>query len=177
MVNIMPESWRDRPFRPRDQDTSGQSIAEVLPAHDAETTSSSKAQYRLEKLVNQVRCDGYVASLEQVPETTPLRGTGNPHGEKERRGFAKAQQRSQTGPGATAFLRARTVDSSRVISASEFVSAGRRFLGMEEILATTGAPVPVRRTQTRGMRDCVIDRMRRSTSTSPWSTRSSAPLR
>ena len=43
MVNIVPESWRDRAFRPGEQDTPGQSMAEVLPAHDAETTSSSKA--------------------------------------------------------------------------------------------------------------------------------------
>ena len=136
MVNIMPESWRDRPFRPRDQDTSGQSIAEVLPAHDAETTSSSKTQHRLGKLVNRVRCERYVASLEQLPEMTPPRGTGDPHGEKETKGFAKARQRKQPGPGATAFLRARPVYSSRVIPASEFVSAGRRFLGMEEFQAT-----------------------------------------
>ena len=47
MANIVPESWRDRAFRPGHQDTSGQSIAEVLPAHDAETISSSKARYRL----------------------------------------------------------------------------------------------------------------------------------
>ena len=33
-------------------------------------------------------------------------------------------------------LEGKTVDSSRVIPASEFVSAGRRFLGMEEFLAT-----------------------------------------
>ena len=47
-----------------------------------------------------------------------------------------AQQRSQSGPGAFAFLKERPVDSSRVIPASEFVHAGRCFLGMEEFLAT-----------------------------------------
>ena len=51
IANIVPESWRDRAFRPGQHDTSWQSIAEVLPAHDAETTNSSKAQYRLGKLV------------------------------------------------------------------------------------------------------------------------------
>ena len=122
----MPERWRDRAFRPGQQDASGQAIAEVLPAHDAETTSSSKAQYRLGKQVNRVRYDKYVASLEQLPETTPPRGTGDPSGEKETRGPAKARQGIQSGPGATAFLRARPADSSRVIPASEFVSAGRR---------------------------------------------------
>ena len=129
MANIAPESWRDRAYRPGEQDSSGQSIAEVLPAHDAETTTSSKAQYRLGKLVHRVRYDRYVASLEQLPETTSPRGTGDPNGEKETRGSAKARKRSQSGPCATAFLRARPVDSFRVIPASEFVSAGRRFSG------------------------------------------------
>ena len=106
MANIVPESWCGRAFRPGEQDTSGQSIAEVLPAHDAETTSSSKAQYRLGKPVNRVRYHRFAAYLEQLPETPPPRGTGDPNGEKEMRGFAKARQRSQSGPGATAFLRA-----------------------------------------------------------------------
>ena len=39
-----------------------------------------------------------------------------------------------------------------------------------------GAPDVVQRTQTRGTHDCVIDRVRRSTSTNPWSTRSLALL-
>ena len=107
-----------------------------MPAHDAETTSSSKTQHRMGKLVNRVRYDRYVASLEQLPETTPPRGMGDPNGDKETRGFANAPQRSQSGPGATVCLRARPVDSSRVITASEFKSEGRRFLGMEEFLAT-----------------------------------------
>ena len=136
MVNIVPESWRDKAFRPGEQDTSGQSIAEVLPAHDAETASSNKTQYRLGKLAIRVRYDRYVASLKQLPETTPPRGTGDPNVEKETRGFEKARQRNPSGPSANAFLRARPVDSSRVIPASEFVSAGRRFLGVEALLAT-----------------------------------------
>ena len=57
-------------------------------------------------------------------------------GEKETRGFAKLQKRSQSGPGATAFLKARPIDSSRVMPALEFISARRRFVGMEEFLAT-----------------------------------------
>ena len=47
METIVPESWRDRAFRAGEQSASGQSFAEVLPAHDAETTSSSKAQHRI----------------------------------------------------------------------------------------------------------------------------------
>ena len=64
MANIVPGRSLDRTFLPGQQDTSGQSIAEVLPAHDAETTSSSKALHRLEKVVNRVRYDVYVKSLE-----------------------------------------------------------------------------------------------------------------
>ena len=93
MATIVPESWRDRAFRAGEQSASGQSIAEVLPAHDAETTTSSKAHYGLGKLVNRVRFDRYVASLEQLPETNPPRGTVDPLVE-ETRGFAKARQRS-----------------------------------------------------------------------------------
>ena len=46
IANIVPESWRDRAFRAGEQHASGQSAAEVLLAHDAETISSSKAQHR-----------------------------------------------------------------------------------------------------------------------------------
>ena len=50
---------------------------------------------------------------------------------------------------------------------------GTAFSGDGGVLAP---PTAVRRTQTCGMGDSVIDRVRRSTSTSPWSTRSLAPL-
>ena len=51
------------------------------------------------------------------------------------RDLAKARQRSQSGSWATAFLRARPVESARTIPASEFVTAGKRLLGIEEFLA------------------------------------------
>ena len=98
------------PGATRCNSTSEQLILEVLSAHDAETISSSKFQYILGKLLNRVRHDRYVASLEQVPETTPPRGTGDLHGEKKTKGFAKARKISQSEPGATVFLRARPVD-------------------------------------------------------------------
>ena len=175
MTNIVPESWRDRAFRAGEQEASGQSTAEILPTHDAETTSSSKAQYRLGKLVKRVRHDRYVASLEQLPETTSPWGTGDPHGEKEARGLTKAWERSQLEPDATAFLRARPIDLSRVIQASEFVSAGRLFLGMEEFLATR-CPCCGATDANRDVRGYVMNRVRRSTSTSPWFTRSPGSL-
>ena len=125
MANIVPESWRDRAFRAGEQGASGQSVADVLPAHDAETISSSKAQQRLGKLVNRVRCERHVSSLDQLPETRPQRDTGESQGEAETRDLAKARQRSQSGSRATAFLRARPVDSARTIPASKFVTAGK----------------------------------------------------
>ena len=49
--------------------------------------------------------------------------------------MAKARKRSQSGSGAAAFLRARPLDSARTIPASEFVTAGKRLLGIKEFLA------------------------------------------
>ena len=135
MANIVPEGWRDRAFRAREQGVSAQSVADVLPAHDAETISSSKAQHRMGMLVNRVRYERYVASLDHLPEKRPQRNTSDPQGEKEPRVLPKARQRSQAGSGSTAFLRARPVDSARTTSASEFVTAGKLFMGIKEILA------------------------------------------
>ena len=106
MANIVPESWRNRAFRSGEQGASGQSVAGVLPAHDAKTISSSEAQHRLGKLVlHRVHYDKYVSSLDQLPETRPQRDTSESQGEKETQDLAKARQRGQSGSGATAFLR------------------------------------------------------------------------
>lgn len=141
------------------------------PAHNAETTSSRKSQYRLRKLVNRIHYERYVVSLGQLPETTPPRETGDTRREKETGGFAKARVINQPGPGVTAFLGARSVDSSRVIPASEFVSERQHFLGMEGFLTTrcpccgaTGANVWHARLCHRS--GTLIN------STSPWYTRS-----
>ena len=83
MTNVVPESWRDRAFRAGEQGASGQSVADVLPAHHAETISSSKAQHRQGKLVNRVRCERFVAKLDQLPEKRPQRETGDSQSEKE----------------------------------------------------------------------------------------------
>ena len=103
MANIVPESWRDRAFKAGEQGASGQSIANVLPAHDAETISSSKAQHRLGKLVNRLHYERYVSSLDQLPQARPERDTSESQGEKKTRDLAKARQRSQSGSGTTAF--------------------------------------------------------------------------
>ena len=156
----VPESWRDRAVRAGEQGASGQSVADVLPAHDAETIRSSKTQHRLGKRVNRIHYERYVSSLDQLPETRPQRYKSESQGEKEARDLAKARQRSQSGSGATAFLRARPVDSARTISASEFVTAGKRFLGMKEFWRQ-GAHAAVKRRLIRGMDDCLTDRARK----------------
>ena len=107
----------------------------MLPAHNAETIRSSEAQHSLGILVNRVHYERYVSSLDQLPETRPQRDTGDSQGEEKTRDLAKARQRSQSGSGSTAFLRARPVDSAKTIPASEFVTAWNRFLGMVEFLA------------------------------------------
>ena len=135
MANIVPESWRDRAFRAAEQGASWQSVADVLSAHDAETITSSKAQHGLGKLVNRVHYERYVPSLDQLPETRSQQDTIESQGEKETRDLAEARQRSQSRSGAAAFPRARPVDSARTIPASKFVTAGERFLGIEEFLA------------------------------------------
>ena len=135
-MNIVTESWRDRASRAGEQGASGQSVADALPAHDAETIRSSKiAQHRLGKLVNRVRYERYVSSLDQLPETRPKRDTSESPGEKKTRDSAKARQRSQSASGVTAFPRARPADSARTIPASELVTAVERFMGIEEFLA------------------------------------------
>lgn len=45
MANIVSEDWWDIYFRIGEQEASGTSISEVLPAHDAYTASSSNTQY------------------------------------------------------------------------------------------------------------------------------------
>ena len=154
MANIVLENWRDRAFRAGEQGDSGQSVADVLPAPDAETISCNKAQYRLGKLVNRVHYERYVSSLDQLPETRPQRDTSEYQGEKETRDLAKARQRSQSGSGATAFLMARPVDSARTIPASEFATAGKRFLGIEEFLAARCPCCGEADVSTRYVRQC-----------------------
>ena len=76
MADIVSEVWWDRAFRAGEQGASGPKVAEVLPAHDAETISSSNAHDTLGKLANRIRYEGRVALLDQLPETRPQRGTG-----------------------------------------------------------------------------------------------------
>ena len=135
MANVDPESWRNRAFRANEERASWLSDVEVLPAHDGETTSSHKAQHNLGEQVNRGRYQRYVASLDQLPEEAGPSGSNGVFGGIETRDLAKTRQRSLSGPGAVACLRAKPVDPTRIIPASEFVSIERRFLGMEGLLA------------------------------------------
>ena len=103
-------------------------------AHDAETINSHKTQKKLGKQVNRVRQDRYVASLDGLlAHARPP----SPFGETYTHECAKARQRTQSGPRAAVWLRARPVDASRVIPAHDFLSIGRRHLGIENQLAAT----------------------------------------
>ena len=75
-------------------------------------------------------------------------------GESENRECAKVRQRSQSGPGAATWLRARPVDAHRVIPAQKFLYARRRHLGMEEHLAATCPAYGAADTNTRHARLC-----------------------
>ena len=118
MGEAVSRGWRDRAFRPEEESTSGNSDREVLAAHDAETIKSNEAQKKLGKEVNYfLRYDRYVTYLDGLPihERTPEQI--GPFGESETRECTKARQRSQSGPGASGWLRARPVDASRITPA------------------------------------------------------------
>ena len=76
-------------------------------------------------------------SLNRLPVHARTPEEIDPFGGSETHECAKARQRSHSGPGAAAWLRARPVDASRVIPAQEFLYAGCRHLGIEEHIAVT----------------------------------------
>ena len=83
---------------------------EVLPERDGETIISHKAQLKREQQVNRVRYQRYVSSLDELPDEAGPSGSNDVFGGFETRDIAKARQRSLSGPGAAACLRARPVD-------------------------------------------------------------------
>ena len=117
----------DAPPRPPEVD--------ILTGHDAVTTNSWIAQHTLVELVNQDRHDAHTASLDELPETARPPGPDEPLGGREAKTLAKAGYRSLEGAGATACLRARATDSLRFIPATEFVSIGRCFMGIDDNVA------------------------------------------
>lgn len=106
--------------------------ADMLAAHYAVTTNSRKDQQKLDKVVSQGRHAALTASLKELTETASPLGPGDPLGGSGTKAFAKARYRSLQGTGTTACLWARPTYSLRVIPATEFVGAGRRFVGIEE---------------------------------------------
>ena len=107
---VVPESWRNRAFRANEGTASGQSDVEVLPERDGETIISHKAQLKRGQQVNRVRYQRYVSSLDELPDEAGPSGSNDVFGGFETRDIAKARQRSLSGPGAAACLRARPVD-------------------------------------------------------------------
>ena len=67
----------------------------MLAANDAETSNSHKAQKKLGKLVNRVRYDRYVSSLDGFATHSRLPEEVGPFGESETRECAKVRQRNQ----------------------------------------------------------------------------------
>ena len=153
MANVVPKNWRNRAFRVNEERASWQSDVEVLPAH-GETINSNKAQHKLGQQGNRVRYQRCDASLDQLPEEAGPSGSDDAFGGIETRYLVKAQQWSLPGPGVVACLRARPVDPARIIPASEFVSIGRRSLGMEEPLAARCPRCEATDVNTRHARTC-----------------------
>lgn len=113
-------------------------IAE-LAAHDGESTTPRRAQTKLGKIIDKMRLDKFVQSLEYLPLQTVPPTQRDPFGGKESRDAAKARVRSSQGKGAHAWLRATPIDRAREIPANEFTLALRRTIGVEEFLAS-GCP-------------------------------------
>eukprot|EP00904_Undaria_pinnatifida_P004757 jgi/Undpi1/14282/HiC_scaffold_9.g03931.m1 len=70
----------------------------------------------------------------QLPETTPQRGMDDPQGEGDER-LGQGPATESIGTGGYRLFEARPFDSAKIIPGSEFVSAGRGFLDIEEFLA------------------------------------------
>ena len=154
MAGIVPESWLEWGLGAEGDQAPRTPEADMLAAHDAVTTNSTKAQQKLGKLVNQGRHAAHTSLLDQLPETSHPQGPGDPLGRCETKALAKARYRSLQGAGATACLRARPTDSLRVIPAAEFVGMGRRFLGIEEHVAVRCPCCNAVKVDTRHARIC-----------------------
>lgn len=116
---VVRRSWGDRAFRPEKASASENSDREVLAAHDAETHQLPQSPERKKSKIRSTRCVTICTShlWTYYPPVRARRGRSAFSAESETREGAKARQRGQSGPGVAAWLRARTVDTSRVITA------------------------------------------------------------
>ena len=80
LANVVPESFRTRPYRANETGESRESDVEVLPAQDAETGSPHKAQHTVGQQVNRARYQRHVASLHQLPKTADPSGSNDVFG-------------------------------------------------------------------------------------------------
>ena len=133
MAGIVPEPWLEWGLGAEGDAAPRPPEVDMLAAHDAVTTNSWKAQQKLGK-INQSRHAAHTGSLDQLPETTRPPGPHNSLGEGNQN-VGEISYTNLQGVGATACLRARPTDSLRVISATELVGIGRRFMGIEKHVA------------------------------------------
>ena len=76
IAGIVPESWLEWGLGAEGDQAPRTPEADMLAAHDAVTTNSTKAQQKLGKLVNQGRHAAHTASLDQLPDTARPPGPG-----------------------------------------------------------------------------------------------------
>ena len=126
MPNIGPENRRDGACKkaryPRAVEC--RSAASTRRRND----KLQKRPVQLAKLVNQVLYDTYVASLEQLPKTTPPRGKGDLDGEEETNRFGQGPANNPIGTRCHRLLDGETRRFVQGHPSADFVSAGRRIL-------------------------------------------------
>ena len=83
-----PESWLEWGLGAEGDQAPRTPEADILAAHDAVTTNSTKAQKKLGKLVNQGRHAAHTALIDQLPETSRPQGPGDPLGRCETKPLA-----------------------------------------------------------------------------------------
>ena len=153
MGEVVPRGWKDRAFRPEEVSASGNWI-EKCWRHTTPRSPTPTKPRKTRKQVNRVRYDRYLTSLDGLPTHARPPEEVGPFEEIEPRECAKARQRSQSGPGATAWLRARPVDAQCVIPAQGFLYAGRRHMEIEEHLTVTCPACGAADANTRHARLC-----------------------
>ena len=136
LQRVLPPSWVAWALDSPGKNERRQPRVAELAAHDGESTTPTKAQHKLGKVVNKIKLENFMESLEHLPEEEIPPTQGDPFGGSETKDMALARVRSSQGPGAHAFFRATPTDRERVIPPNEFVYATRRALGIEEYLAT-----------------------------------------
>ena len=112
LQGVLPPSWVAWALDPPGENGRRQPTVAELAAHDGESTTPRKAQHKLGKVVNQIKLDNFMESLEHLPEEEIPPTQDDPFGGSETKDMALARVRSSQGPGAHAFFRAAPTDPS-----------------------------------------------------------------